>query len=175
MSKGNSGLFTGTIGVFHVGNFGIIALRTKGLDLREHPVKKISKLSARELKRRVDNKTATKNEYKQHMSNVRLAERRNRGVNKFWEQERERILSGKHGTRRWTQEQLQSILDGHKPKHNGKTIQGHHTYSVIKYPHLADKGEVIYPATFKEHLYGWHGGNFRKSKPGVPIVIIVDF
>jgi hypothetical protein len=22
---------------------------------------------------------------------------------------------------------------------------------------------VIFPATFREHLYGWHGGNFKNS------------
>jgi len=37
---------------------------------------------------------------------------------------------------------------------NGKPIQGHHTFSVSKYPHLAGKGEGIYPATDNEHLNG---------------------
>lgn len=48
-------------------------------------------------------------------------------------------------------------------------IAGHHTYSASKYPHLADKGEVIYPATFNEHLNKWHGKNFKNSYPGAPI------
>ncbi|WP_195617547.1 hypothetical protein [Clostridium paraputrificum] len=34
---------------------------------------------------------------------------------------------------------------------------------------LADKGEVIYPATFNEHLNKWHGRNYRNSNPGSPI------
>ena len=56
-----------------------------------------------------------------------------------------------------------------------KTIQGHYSYSVSKYPHLADKGEVIYPATANEHLNGWHGGNYKNSLPGEPIKTILDF
>ena len=60
-------------------------------------------------------------------------------------------------------------------KHSGKTIQGHHSYSVSKYPHLADKGEIIYTATFNEHFNGWLGGNFRNSLPGEPIKTIIDF
>lgn len=44
---------------------------------------------------------------------------------------------------------------------NEKPIQGHHTFSVSKYPHLAGKGEGIYPATNNEHLNGWHGGTIQ--------------
>ena len=54
-------------------------------------------------------------------------------------------------------------------------IQGHHSYSVSKYPHLAGKSAIIYPATFNEHLNGWHGGNFKNSKSGRPIKDIRDF
>ena len=42
-------------------------------------------------------------------------------------------------------------------------------------PHLADKGEIIYPVTPNEHLKGWHGGNFKNSRPGEPIIDINDF
>ena len=57
----------------------------------------------------------------------------------------------------------------------GKVLQGPHAYSVSKYPHLADKGAVIYPANFNEHLYGWHGGNFNNSLPGRSIRNKRDF
>ena len=46
----------------------------------------------------------------------------------------------------------------------------HHIYS-----HSADKGEIIYPVTPNEHLKGWHGGNFKNSIPGEPIIDINDF
>ena len=54
-------------------------------------------------------------------------------------------------------------------------MQGHHSYSVSKYPHLADCGEVIFPTTRNEHLNGWHGGNYKNSMPGEPIFSIMDF
>lgn len=42
-------------------------------------------------------------------------------------------------------------------------MQGHHSYSASQYPHLANKGEIIYPATPNEHFNGWHGGNWKNS------------
>ena len=91
------------------------------------------------------------------------------GVNEFWKQERQRIKNNERTTRNWSEEQKSAISRGERPKHNGKSIQGHHTYSASRYPHLANKGEIIYPVTFDEHLYGWHGGNFQNSYPGIPI------
>ena len=32
-------------------------------------------------------------------------------------------------------------------------MHAHHTYSVKKYPHLANRGEIIFPTTFQEHLH----------------------
>ena len=72
-------------------------------------------------------------------------------------------------TRQWNSQQTEDILNGRRPKYNEKTIQGHHTYSASKYPHLANRAGVIFPVTFEEHLKGWHGGNFKNSKPGKPI------
>lgn len=54
-------------------------------------------------------------------------------------------------------------------------MQGHHSYSVSKYPHLADCGEVIFLTTRNEHFNGWHGGNYKNSMPGEPISSIMDF
>ena len=79
------------------------------------------------------------------------------------------------GTRNWTKEQRNDIINDRHPKFNGKAIQGHHSYSASKYPQLANLGDLIYPATFREHLYGWHGGAYRKSLPGMPIKIIIEF
>ncbi|WP_443217508.1 hypothetical protein [Sporolactobacillus sp. CQH2019] len=47
------------------------------------------------------------------------------------------------------------MVSGKKPNFDGKPIVGD-SYSASKYPHLADKGDIIYPATYNEHLNGWH-------------------
>lgn len=101
----------------------------------------------------------------------RLKARCKQAVKDFWEDERERLMHHQPSTRKKTKEQRDAILAGQSPKHNVKTIQGHHTYSV----HLAGKSAIIYPATFNEHLNGWHGGNFKNSAPGRPIKNIRDF
>ena len=174
MSKALSNLFHGTTGerrfpmTRQQREDDIIKDRTQGLDLHEHPVKFKSSLSRKEIKKRIDNRSASRDDYKKYKSLERLALRRKKGVNQFWKQERRRIKKGEQTTRNWTAAQRQDILNNKRPKSNGKSYQGHHTYSVSKYPHLADKGEVIFPATFKEHLYDWHGGNFKNSLPGRP-------
>ncbi len=100
----------------------------------------------------------------------------NLDIQNHWnKEERERIIKGESTTRNWTTEQIQDILNGRTPKYDGKPIQGHHSYSASKFPHLADKGEIIYPVTPNEHLKGWHGGNFKNSRPGEPIIDINDF
>ena len=88
---------------------------------------------------------------------------------------RQRILNNESLTRNWTQEQINDILSGKKPKFDGKTIQGHHTYSASQYPQLANRGEIIYPVTQNEHFKGWHGGNWKNSLPGRQIDDIYDF
>ena len=120
-------------------------------------------------------KKELKKEYKEYQWNVRFRERRKKGVKRFWRQERERLLRGERGTRNWTKEQRAAIIRGETPKFKGLYVIGHHSYSAVKYPHLADKGEIIYPATLREHFRGWHGGNYKKSSAGKPIVLIIDF
>lgn len=129
----------------------------------------------KELKNKIDSRTATREEYDLYEWNKKMTQRRSEGVKDFWNQERERIISGEETSRNWSQEQIADILSGKTPKYDGKPIQGHHTYSVSQYPHLANKGEIIYPVTLNEHLNGWHGGNYRNSLPGEPIVDIHDF
>ena len=155
----------------------IISDRVQGLDLEAHPTsnKQLSSSKMKELKNKIDSRTATREEYNLYEWNKKMSQRRSEGVKDFWNQERERIISGEGTTRNWSQEQIADILSGKTPKYNGKPIQGHHAYSVSQYPHLANKGEVIYPVTLNEHLNGWHGGNFRNSLPGEPIVDIHDF
>ena len=155
----------------------IMAEHTKGLDTREHP-SKYKQISAKEksrLESKVRDRTITKDEYKKLEWNKKISARRQDAVNEFWDQEQIRLQKGENGTRNWSPQQKADILNGKRPTYNGKTIQGHHTYSVSKYPHLSGNSEVIYPATFNEHLKGWHGGNFRNSLPGEPIKTIIDF
>ncbi len=155
----------------------IIGERTKDLDLTEHPTKykQLGSQRMKEIKGKIDARTATREEYDLYDWNTRLAKRRNEGINNFWDQERKRILSGEPTTRNWSDQQVKDILAHKTPTYDGKPIAGHHSYSVSKYPHLANKGEVIYPATANEHFNGWHGGNYRNSLPGKPIEDISDF
>lgn len=170
MSKPPSGLFLGTKGelAFYGDAESLIAARVLGLDLREHPLtrKQLSSKQRKEIKKRIEARTATHEEYKHYLWDQRLRNRRKAGVDMFWAEEALRIASGQKGTRNWTAEQREDILAGHKPKFKGRTLESHHTFSVLKYPHLANVGGVIYPATHLEHKKGWHGGSYRKSKPG---------
>ncbi|WP_420797590.1 T7SS effector LXG polymorphic toxin [Cytobacillus firmus] len=132
----------------------IISDRTKGLDLNPHPIqqKQLSAKKMKELRAKIENRTITKAEYEQYIWNRNFTKHRASGVNDFWYQERQRILNNETPTRDWNQEQLNDILNGKKPKVNGEIVQGHHSYSASQYPHLANKGEIIYPATPKEHF-----------------------
>jgi len=180
MSKCNSGHFKGTSGLKNSSlnnqlERDIISDRVKGLDLRQHPTKSLTSKQMSAIRKKVAQRTANAREYRFLRHSERFLKRRRAGVKRFWEQERERIVNNHKTTRKWSAEQIRSILHGHPPKYKGKTIAGHHTYSASKYPHLANRGEVIYPVTFHEHFTGWHGGDFRKSKPGKPIKKIKDF
>lgn len=162
MSKGHSHLFLGTSGD--------LASHIQGLDLREHPREKsLTASQRRKIAAKIKDRTATQEEYTKYMSDKRFSNRRKKGVREFWTQEQERILTGKPTTREWSESQIQDILHSRRPKYNGKTLQGHHMYSASRYPHLANQGLIIFPVTFDEHLYGWHGGNFQTSLPGRPI------
>lgn len=155
----------------------IIAERTKGLDLVPHPTtqKQLSPKKMKELKQKIADRTITREEYEQYDWNKRFSKRRRDGVDLFWLDERKRLMNGEASSRAWTSSQRQDIIDGKKPTYNGKTLQGHHTYSASQYPHLANRPEVIFPATFNEHFYGWHGGNWKMSLPGERINKIEDF
>jgi len=178
MSKTLSNHFHGTTGerkflkVSHQHEYedDIIKERTQGLDLREHPVIYKSSLSKKVIKDKVNNRTASRDDYRKIDAMERLAKRRRKGVNEFWKQERRRIKKGERTTLNWTAEQRDDILHNRRPKVDGRSLQGHHTYSVSKYPHLANKGEIIFPVTFEDHLYVWHGGNFQNSLPGKPFL-----
>lgn len=99
----------------------------------------------------------------------RFSNRRQRGVGRFWSEERKRPHAGEEGTRDWSPEQADEIMKNKRPKFYEKTIEGHHMYNALDYPHLADKALNIYPATRDEHLYRWHGGSFQNETKGKPL------
>ena len=187
MSKSYCGLFSGTMGALNTQQaltlavyneiVSTIANNAKGHDLRQHrlPYKIPSAKRLKNLRQKRDNRTITKQEFRELRWAERFKERRDKGVSNFWDAEKAKLLRGEKGTRNWTKEQRNDIINDRRPKFNGRVIQGHHSYSASKYPQLANLGGLIYPATFREHLYGWHGGTYRKSLPGMPIKIIIEF
>ena len=145
----------------------VVAERVAGLDLREHPVrqKQLSNAARTRIRRCIESRTATREEWERYMWDKRLAKRRKTGIQRFWAEEGERLARGEKGTRNWTAEQREAILSGDKPRYNGKTMQAHHTHSVMLYPHLANDPAVLYPATPYEHLKGWHGAPIVRVCP----------
>ena len=183
MSKPSSGHFIGTTGNKNASknlsrcNDRNVIILPKNLDLREHPTKykQMSSKKLKALREKEANRTLTKEEYKHKEWQRRLSARRKEAIKQFWENERRLIKQNLPTTRNWSAEQRQEILSSKQPKYKGKTMASHHTYSVAKYPHLANRKELIYPVTFVEHVYGWHGGNTKNSLPGIPIKMIKEF
>ena len=111
----------------------------------------------------------SREEYARYSWDKRFKSRRDEGVREFWAQERSRLASGLPGTRNWDPRQAQDILTGRRPQFEGQTMQGHHEYSALKYPQLANDPRFIYPSTPREHLYRWHGGSTRSPTSGAPL------
>ncbi|MGM0817221.1 MAG: T7SS effector LXG polymorphic toxin [Bacillota bacterium] len=133
------------------------------------PYKSLNRSQQKKIKEKIENRTVTKEEYKRYQWDRRFSKRRATGVTEFWKQEKKRILDGESTTRNWTIEQKQEILKSKKPQYNGKSIIGHHIYNAMNYPHICNRGELIYPVTSREHLKGWHGGSYSKNAPGRPV------
>lgn len=177
MSKPSSGHFSGTTGSRNAskkispGNNNNVIISTKGLDTREHPTKYKQKSSTKlkELRQKQETRTITKSEYRQLEWQARLSKRRTKGIKAFWDRERHLIKHNLPTTRNWSASQRADILKHKQPKYNGITMQSHHTYSVAKYPHLANVGKLIYPVTQYEHFNRWHDKNYRHSLPGRPM------
>jgi len=183
MSKPTSGLFKNTQGFKNHPAYSIssfeerVAVLAAKEQFREHPTKQrqLSSKKLKELRAKKTNRTIKKSEYKALEWNKRLSKRRNEGIEKFWQIEKKKLRANLPGTRNWSEEQITAILAGERPKFNNKTMASHHTYSVKDYPHLANRGDLIYPATYIEHKDGFHGGNYKKSLPGKPIKHISEF
>ena len=92
-----------------------------------------------------------------------------------WNNEKQLVLDGK-GTRNWTKEQQQEILDkGKAYDDNGKAFEGHHMKSVEKYPEYQGEAGNIQFLNRQEHKEA-HGGNFQNPTNGYfnPVTKITD-
>ena len=89
----------------------------------------------------------------------------NRAIRGAWENEKKLILEGK-GSRNWTREQQQSIIDfGVAYDENNKALEGHHKLSVEVYPEYQGDADNIQFLTRAEHKAA-HSGNFQNSTKG---------
>ena len=79
-----------------------------------------------------------------------------------WEKEQKLVLEGK-GTRDWTEQQQQDILNPEKGKaydDSGRSFEGQHMKSVAEYPEFQGNPDNIQFLTREEHLAA-HGGNWQ--------------
>lgn len=170
MSKPSSGLFEGTPGetAFYGDAEAVIAERARGLDLTPHPIqrKELSTKKRREIRKRIENRTASRKEYEAYKWDRRFRKRRRKATDDFWSEEAKLLAQGLRGTRNWSESDRLLILSGKTLKWNGKSYELHHAYAAKLYPQLANRWQIIFPATHYEHHQGWHGGNYRKSLPG---------
>lgn len=87
---------------------------------------------------------------------------RNKAVRLAWEREQELVREGK-GTRDWTEEQQQDILDPDKGKaydEEVRAFEGQHMKSVAEYPEYRSNPDNIQFLTKAEHLEA-HKGNWK--------------
>lgn len=89
----------------------------------------------------------------------------NKAVRKAWENEQQLVFEGK-GTRDWTPEQQQSIIDkGKAYDDEGRAFEGHHMKSTEAFPEYQGDAENIQFLTRMEHQDA-HGGSFRNPTNG---------
>jgi hypothetical protein len=88
-----------------------------------------------------------------------------KAVKQAWKNEQSLVLDGK-GTRNWTPEQQQSIIDNGKAyDEDGKAFEGHHMKSAETFPeHQGDAGNIEF-LTRTEHTDA-HGGSFHNATNG---------
>lgn len=87
---------------------------------------------------------------------------RSKAVKMAWEREQELVREGK-GTRDWTPEQQQDILNpdrGRAYDNEGRSFEGQHMKSVERYPEYAGNPDNIQFLTKEEHLVA-HKGNWQ--------------
>jgi GHH signature containing HNH/Endo VII superfamily nuclease toxin len=135
----------------------------------ETPYKPLTPKQRRLLKEKVENRTISRDEYKRLEWHRRFNNRRKKGVDRFWAEERIRLRDGESGTRNWSPQQQDDIVNYRTPTHGGKPIEGHHKYNALDHPQIADDPNNIYPATKEEHFRRWHGGSWRHDTFGTPL------
>lgn len=133
------------------------------------PFQPLTDVQKKNLRQNFQNRSITRDEYLRLDWDRRFNNRRQRGVSRFWAAERRRLRAGASGTRNWTPGQHQAIWEGRTPRFGGQPIEGHHRYNALDHPQLADEPMNIFPATWNEHFYRWHDGNFQKDTFGNPL------
>lgn len=89
----------------------------------------------------------------------------NKAIALAWSKEQQLIREGK-GTRDWTPEQQQSILDrGKAYGDDGKAFEGHHMKSAEKFPEYQGEPANIQFLSRLEH-FAAHDGNFQNATNG---------
>ncbi|HEY2747962.1 MAG TPA: hypothetical protein VGL86_25240, partial [Polyangia bacterium] len=136
----------------------------------EVPHQPLSPDERAKLEEKKEARTITREELDRLDWDRRFGNRRDRGVDRFWSDERKALKAGKPGTRNWTPEQKADILAGKVPKGpDGQPMEGHHMLNAMSYPaHAADPKNVT-AATRGEHKDKWHGGNFQNETHGQPL------
>jgi len=129
------------------------------------PFAQLSRPALKRLEAKVAARTITREEWARLSWFKRLTDRRQAGIDGFWEDERELLASGFPGSRNWNSSALTQILGGGQPS----GIFTHHRYSVSLYPQLANDPNFLWPTTFYEHFYKWHNGSWRNPTHGVPL------
>lgn len=87
---------------------------------------------------------------------------RNKAIKEAWEREQVLVSEGK-GTRDWTKEQQEDILDPDKGKaydENGRAFEGQHMKSAAEYPEYQGDSDNIQFLTREEHLEA-HKGSWQ--------------
>ena len=88
-----------------------------------------------------------------------------KAIRAAWEKEQQLVLNGE-GTREWTPEQQQSIIDkGKAYDDDGKAFEGHHMKSVKAFPEYQGEADNIQFLSRSEHLDA-HGGSYRNETNG---------
>lgn len=89
----------------------------------------------------------------------------NKAIAAAWANEKELVNQGQ-GTRDWSREQQQDILErGKAYDENGKAFEGHHMKSVEKFPEYQGNAQNIQLLSRPEHAEA-HNGNFQNSTNG---------
>lgn len=138
--------------------------------------KSLSDDKLEELSKKLNSKNISKKEYKQIAWHKKMKKMREDAVDKFWNIERKKLLSGTKTTRNWTIQNKKDIIQGRSPKYidsSGKktSIDGHHKYNVKDHPQQAGDAKNIYPAERNtEHFKRWHGKNWQNETKGKPLL-----